>query len=103
MTRGGGATDAGAGAWLELSVAADIEAVEAVAEILGRVRPAGTSVEPAFELVDEGLGARSTRRGRRSSGRICPRAIGRRQIARPPRQPRRSGISRRSASGRSAS
>jgi ribosomal protein L11 methyltransferase len=49
---------AGAGAWLELSVAADIEAVEAVAEILSRGAPAGTSVEPAFELIDEGLGAR---------------------------------------------
>jgi ribosomal protein L11 methyltransferase len=47
-----------AGAWLELSVAADLEAVEAVSEILGRVAPVGTSVEPAFELVDEGLGAR---------------------------------------------
>ena len=44
--------------WLELSVAADIEAVEAVSEILGRVAPGGTSVEPAFELTDEGLGAR---------------------------------------------
>ena len=43
---------------MELSVAADVEAVEAVAEILGRVAPAGTTVEPAFELVDEGLGAR---------------------------------------------
>jgi ribosomal protein L11 methyltransferase len=49
---------AGVGTWLELSVAADIEAVEAVAEILGRGAPAGTSVEPAFELIDEGLGAR---------------------------------------------
>ena len=46
------------GAWLELSVAADVEAVEAVSEILGRVAPGGTSVEPAFELIDEGLGAR---------------------------------------------
>ena len=46
------------GAWLELSVEADVEAVEAVSEILGRVAPGGTSVEPAFELVDEGLGAR---------------------------------------------
>jgi ribosomal protein L11 methyltransferase len=36
----------------------DIEAVEAVSEILGRVAPGGTSVEPAFELVNEGLGAR---------------------------------------------
>jgi ribosomal protein L11 methyltransferase len=32
--------------------------VEAVSEILGRVAPGGTSVEPGFELVDEGLGAR---------------------------------------------
>jgi ribosomal protein L11 methyltransferase len=46
------------GAWLELSVEADLEAVEAVSEILTRVAPGGTSVEPAFELVDEGLGAR---------------------------------------------
>ena len=46
------------GAWLELSVAADLEAVEAVSEILGRVAPGGTSVEPAFELTDDGLGAR---------------------------------------------
>ena len=45
-------------AWLELSVVADVEAVEAVSEILGRYAPAGTSVEPAFDLVDEGLGAR---------------------------------------------
>ena len=48
----------GSGAWLELAVEADVEAVEAVSEILGRVAPGGTSVEPAFELVDEGLGAR---------------------------------------------
>ena len=47
-----------AGAWLELRVEADVEAVEAVSEILGRVAPGGTSVEPAFELIDEGLGAR---------------------------------------------
>jgi len=46
------------GAWLELSVAADHEAVEAVSEILARAAPGGTSVEPAFELVDEGLAAR---------------------------------------------
>ncbi len=49
---------AGAGAWLELAVEADVEAVEAVSEILGRAASGGTSVEPAFELVDEGLGAR---------------------------------------------
>jgi ribosomal protein L11 methyltransferase len=46
------------GRWLELSVEADNEAVEAVSEILGRVAPAGTSVEPGFELVEDGLGAR---------------------------------------------
>jgi len=46
------------GAWVELSVEADVEAIEAVAEILGRVAPGGISVEPAFELVAEGLGAR---------------------------------------------
>ena len=50
--------DTRAGAWLELAVEADPEAVEAVCEILGRAAPGGTSVEPAFELVDEGLGAR---------------------------------------------
>jgi ribosomal protein L11 methyltransferase len=50
--------EARAGAWLELSVAADVEAVEAVSEILARVATGGTTVEPAFELVDEGLGAR---------------------------------------------
>jgi ribosomal protein L11 methyltransferase len=54
----GDGTGAGPGAWLELSVEADVEAVEAVSEILGRVAPGGTSVEPAFELVEEGLGAR---------------------------------------------
>ena len=46
------------GSWLELSIETDLEAVEAVSEILTRVAPGGTSVEPAFELVDEGLGAR---------------------------------------------
>jgi ribosomal protein L11 methyltransferase len=45
-------------AWLELAVEADLEAVEAVSEIIGRVATGGTSVEPAFDLVDEGLGAR---------------------------------------------
>jgi ribosomal protein L11 methyltransferase len=49
---------AGRGAWLELAVEADPEAVEAVSEILGRVASGGTSVEPAFELVEEGLAAR---------------------------------------------
>jgi ribosomal protein L11 methyltransferase len=49
---------AGQGAWLELAVEADVEAVEAVSEILGRAAPGGTSVEPGFELTNEGLGAR---------------------------------------------
>src|SRR5664279_6462368 len=47
----------GTGVWVELSVAADIEAVEAVSEILTRFAPGGTSVEPGFSLTDEGLGA----------------------------------------------
>jgi ribosomal protein L11 methyltransferase len=47
-----------AGAWLELAVVADLEAVEAVSEILGRYATGGTTVEPAYDLVDEGLGAR---------------------------------------------
>ena len=46
------------GSWLELAVSADHEAVEAVSEILSRAAPGGTSVEPAFELVEEGLAAR---------------------------------------------
>ena len=46
------------GAWLELAVSADHEAVEAVSEILSRAAPGGTSVEPAFELVEEGLAAK---------------------------------------------
>jgi ribosomal protein L11 methyltransferase len=50
-------TSAEGGAWLELSVTVDSEAVEAVSEILGRVAPGGTSVEPAFALVDDGLRA----------------------------------------------
>jgi ribosomal protein L11 methyltransferase len=47
----------GPGVWVELSVAADIEAVETVSEILTRFAPGGTSVEPGFGLTDEGLGA----------------------------------------------
>ncbi len=46
-----------AGTWLELSVVADQEAVEAVSEILSRVAPGGVSVEVPFTLVDEGLAA----------------------------------------------
>ncbi|HEU4674036.1 MAG TPA: 50S ribosomal protein L11 methyltransferase [Candidatus Limnocylindrales bacterium] len=44
--------------WIELSVVADPEAVEAVSDILSRHAGGGTSIEPAFELVDEGLSAR---------------------------------------------
>lgn len=54
----GDGASAGPGAWLELAVEADLEAVEAISEILSRVAPGGTSVEPGYELTDEGLGAR---------------------------------------------
>jgi ribosomal protein L11 methyltransferase len=47
----------GPGVWVEFSVAADIEAVEAVSEILTRFAPGGTSVEPGFGLTNEGLAA----------------------------------------------
>ena len=47
----------GEGAWIELAVEADLEAVEAVSEILGRYAPGGTSVEPGFALVEDGLAA----------------------------------------------
>lgn len=53
----GGSGPPPAGTWLELAVAADIEAVEVVSEILTRVAPGGTTVEPAFRLEDEGLSA----------------------------------------------
>jgi len=46
------------GAWLELAVEVDVEAVEASSEILSRVATGGIAVEPAFELVDEGLSTR---------------------------------------------
>ncbi|MBA2701047.1 MAG: 50S ribosomal protein L11 methyltransferase [Chloroflexi bacterium] len=55
---GQGGRRVGAGAWLELSVEADLEAVETISEILSRVAAGGTSVEPAFELLAEGLEAR---------------------------------------------
>ena len=58
MGRDGHVEHNGAGAWLELSVEADLEAVETISEILGRVATGGTTVEPAYDLVDEGLGAR---------------------------------------------
>jgi ribosomal protein L11 methyltransferase len=47
----------GDGAWLELAVSCDAEAVEAVSEILAREAPGGVSVEPGFRLTDEGLAA----------------------------------------------
>jgi len=43
--------------WLEVSIAVDHEAVEAVCEILSRAATAGVSVEPAFAPLDEGLAA----------------------------------------------
>ena len=43
--------------WLELAVTCDTEAVEAVSEILSRGAPGGVSVEPGYQLTDEGLGA----------------------------------------------
>lgn len=50
-------SELGPGVWVELAVSADLEAVEAVSEILTRFAPGGTSVEPGFGLTDEGLGA----------------------------------------------
>lgn len=46
-----------AGTWLELSVEADAEAVEAVSEILSRVASGGVSVEQPFTTEQEGLAA----------------------------------------------
>jgi hypothetical protein len=37
---------AASGAWLELAVEADVEAVEAVSEILGRAAPGGPRPSP---------------------------------------------------------
>jgi len=51
------------GTWLELSVDADLEAVEAVGEILARVAPGGVSVEAPYRLVDDGLAARTETSG----------------------------------------
>ena len=49
-------TSAG-GTWLELSITADQEAVEAVSEILSRAASGGISVEQPFETEGEGLAA----------------------------------------------
>jgi ribosomal protein L11 methyltransferase len=46
------------GSWLELSVVADQEAVEAVSEILARACGGGVAVELPFDLVEEGLSTR---------------------------------------------
>lgn len=46
-----------AGTWLELSVEADQEAVEAVSDILSRHASGGVAVEVPWEPVDEGVGA----------------------------------------------
>jgi ribosomal protein L11 methyltransferase len=46
-----------AGTWLELSVVADVEAVEAVSEILSRAAGGGVSIEAPFALEREGLAA----------------------------------------------
>ena len=82
----------GAGAWLELAVEADVEAVEAVSEILGRVAPGGTTVEPAFDLVDEGLGARvDPSRPAIVRGYVPARDRGGRGPGRRRGRPRRSG------------
>lgn len=51
------AADESVDAWLELSVTADLEAVESVSEILSRFAQGGTSVEPGFRLEAEGLAA----------------------------------------------
>ena len=67
-----------------------------------RRRPAGRRVEPAFELVDEGLGARRRPQpaGDRAGLHPGPRPGGGR-AGRRPRSPRRSATSRRSACVRS--
>lgn len=46
------------GTWLELAVAADPEAVEAVSEILSRACGGAVAIEVPFHLVQEGLAAR---------------------------------------------
>ncbi len=83
---------------------ADPEAVEAVSEILSRWAPGGTTVEPAFELVDEGLGARLDP----SRPAIVRAYLPARDTRRRPTGRRRTSgsrwvISRRSACARSAS
>ena len=95
---------AASGAWLELAVEADVEAVEAVSEILGRAAPGGTSRRAGVRARRRGSRrARSTRAGRRSCVPISRRATGPPPNGPPPRWPRRSVISRRSGCARSAS
>ena len=92
------------GAWLELAVAADHEAVEAVSEILSRAAPGGTS-RRARVRARRG-GPRRARRPRAAGAACAPTcplvdvAAGR---ARPSRaRTASSAISRRSGCGRSA-
>ena len=92
------------GAWIELAVEADLEAVEAVSEILGRYAPGGTSVEPGFVLVEDGLAAdrRFDPAGHRPRP-TCPAAIrGPSEAAIAGARRRPSATSRRSACGPSA-
>ena len=69
-----------AGTWLELSVEADQEAVEAVSEILSRVAPGGVSVEVPFTLVERG--PRGDPGGGSARRRCAPTS---RRSTRPPR------------------
>ena len=96
------AAAASPGSWLELSIAADHEAVESVSEILSRAAPGGTSVEPAFELVDEGLAARWTSRDRRSCAPTSRCSTSRPCAPRWPERSVTSATSRPSGCGRSA-
>ena len=73
-----------------------------MSEILGRAAPGGTSVEPAFELVDEGLGARLDPSRPAIVRAYIPARDRAPPIAPSPRWPRRSATSRRSGCGRSA-
>ena len=71
---------AGAGAWLELAVEADVEAVEAVSEILGRAAPGGTLGRARVRADRRGPGrpARPDPAGHRPRLPAGPRPSGRR-------------------------
>ena len=87
--------------WLELSVEADVEAVEAVSEILGRIA-AGTAVQPTRLIrdPDDELAAREDPTAPYVSPPTWPRRPTPRTRSRPPSG--RCGISRRSACDPSA-